>query len=62
MRDDHMVIGNNYDETDAVEVYVNRDGDQPMQYAVVPGGGGSYNWVDPIPICFRAIFTRRGPS
>ncbi|MFT5373379.1 MAG: hypothetical protein ACI906_000194, partial [Candidatus Latescibacterota bacterium] len=44
VRDDQVVVGTNYDNTDATEVYVNGNDDWPMQYAVVPGGGGSYNY------------------
>ncbi len=53
VRDDQVVLGNNYDVTDAVEVYVDRNEDEPMQYAVVPGPGGSYNRGGPNPYLYR---------
>jgi hypothetical protein len=69
VRDDQVVIGNNYDNTDATEVYVNGDDESPMQYAVVPGGGGSYNIGGPNPHLYqgdihetrtRVAYGRRG--
>ena len=55
VRDDQMVIGNNYDATDAVEVYVNRHEGRHMQYAVVPGAGGSYNRGGPNPHLYQGV-------
>ncbi len=69
VRDDQLVIGNNYDNTDAMEVYVNGNDEWPMQYAVVPGGGGSYNFGGPNPHLYqgdihetrtRVAYGRRG--
>lgn len=69
VRDDQIVIGNNYNNTDATEVYVNGDDEWPMQYAVVPGGGGSYNNGSPNPHLYqgdihetrtRVAYGRRG--
>ena len=53
VRDDHLVIGDNYDLTDAVEIYINREAHWPMQYALVPGAGGSYNRGSPNPNLYQ---------
>jgi len=53
VRDDQLVVGTNYDNTDATEIYVNGNDEWPMQYAVVPGGGGSYNYGSPNPHLYQ---------
>jgi hypothetical protein len=69
VRDDRVVIGNNYNATDACEVYVDGRPDVPMQYVLVPGAGGSYLPGAPNPNLYRgdiyktrtqAAYSRKG--